>query len=154
MLTPDLQPYWQHYLDTLPVENRPIKVDAWGFGDSPQMADELGALVVAGVKTATAGLLWDYEAENEALPTVGDYSIILNGANQPLCIIRITEVLVTPYNRVDERQAYDEGEGDRTLAYWREVHWKFFSRSCDAIGRNPDETMPVVCMHFVRVFTH
>lgn len=41
-----------------------------------------------------------------------------------------------------------EGEGDGSLAYRREVHWVFFTRECQRIGRVPVETMPMVCTVF------
>lgn len=41
-----------------------------------------------------------------------------------------------------------EGEGDGSLAYWRESHWAFFSRECARIGREPAPDMPVVCAEF------
>ena len=46
-----------------------LRPPAWAFGATPEQADELLALLLSGIKTATAGALWDYEAEGEALPT-------------------------------------------------------------------------------------
>jgi uncharacterized protein YhfF len=145
-----LKAYWQQYLTTLPDDHphRTAPYTAWGFGDGAAMADELGGLVKAGTKTATASLVWEYEHDNEALPEVGDLSVILDGRDVPLCIIETTELTVMPFNEVPAGFAYDEGEGDRSLAYWREGHWRFFVRSCDRIGREPSETMPVLCERF------
>jgi uncharacterized protein YhfF len=42
--------------------------EAWSFGGTPEQADALLALVLAGTKTATAGALWDYEVNEEPLP--------------------------------------------------------------------------------------
>lgn len=44
------------------------------------------------------------------------------------------------------------GEGDGTLRYWRDVHWQYFSRECQRIGREPSMRMPVVCEQFRVVF--
>ena len=148
--TPAVKQFWQRYLEsqpdqpTLPAEPAGV----WGFGDSPAMADELGALVRQGVKTATCSLLWEYEADGEVIPQVGEQNIILDGAGQPLCVIETTEIEIKPYNEVDAQFAYDEGEGDRSLAYWRDAHWHFFSRSCERIKRPISETMPLVCERF------
>lgn len=103
--------------------------DAFGFGDSPAMADELGGLVLHGPKRATAGLLAAYEAEGEPLPVAGAFSVVLDGQGRPLGVIRTTEVTVTPLGEVDAAFAWDEGEGDRSLASWRQAHDDFFSRS-------------------------
>ena len=62
------------------------------------------------------------------------------------------ELSATP-DEVDEVFAYDEGEGDRSLVYWRTVHWEAFSRTCAAIGRKPAETMPLICERFRVVFS-
>jgi uncharacterized protein YhfF len=143
--------FWQSYLDSLPEDDptrgRPIP-PAWGFGDGPQLADELGRLVYEGTKTATCSSLWEMEHDREPIPQPGDLSIILDGRGDPLCIIETTEVEIRPFNAVDASFAHDEGEGDRSLAYWRAAHWRFFSRSLKAIGRAPDETMPLVCERF------
>lgn len=121
--------------------------DAWGFGDSPEMADELGALVASGVKTATCSALWAYEAD-EALPELGELSIVLNGAGEPLCLIKTTEIVIKPYNEVDASFAFEEGEGDRTLAYWREAHKRFFTRAFKDSEYDFTEDMPLVCERF------
>lgn len=150
---PAIKAYWQAFLASLPEGVQPPETyQAWGFGDSPEMADALGSLVIAGIKTATASLVWAYEAEDEPFPEIGDYSIILDGQGRPLCIIQITRVYVSPFNEVDDEQAYLEGEGDRSLAYWQEVHWTFFGRECMQIGREPSREMPVLCERFELVY--
>ena len=49
------QAYWDEFLATLPADSpyRDKTYDPDGFGDSPEMADELGVLVLSGIKTAT-----------------------------------------------------------------------------------------------------
>lgn len=137
--------FWERSRGERPAEPVP---DAWAFGDGPEMADRLGALVVDGVKTATSGALWEYEHTGEALPAVGDLSIVLDGRGAPLCLIEITEVHVLAFDQVPADIAHDEGEGDRSLASWREAHWAFFSRSLPRIGREPSMDMPLVCERF------
>lgn len=143
--------FWQSYLDSLPDDD-PARSrsmpPAWGFGDGPEMAEELGELVVRGIKTATCSSLWEMDQDGEPIPQAGDLSIILNGRGNPICIIETTEVEVKPFDAVDAGFAYDEGEGDRSLATWRAVHWRFFSRTLKADGRAPDPAMPVVCERF------
>jgi uncharacterized protein YhfF len=151
---PAHEAFWQAYLAALPPDAvRPAqRPAAWYFCDNEADANELGALVVAGTKTATASLLWVYEAEGEPVPQVGELSLITDWDGAPLCLIETTEIMVRPFDAVEPQFACDEGEGDRTLAYWREVHWRFFSRECATIGRTPDETMPVVCERFRVVY--
>jgi uncharacterized protein YhfF len=141
---------WRAYLSTLPAGSplRDQGCEAWSFGDGPEMADRLGGLVLAGRKTATCSALWELEAEGEPVPRPGEVSIVLDGTGEPLCIIETTEVEVRRFDEVDEAFARDEGEGDRSLAYWREAHRGFFSRTLPGIGRRFSEDMPLVCERF------
>jgi uncharacterized protein YhfF len=145
-----IEAYWSSFLETLPADSpvRDERYVAEAWGDSPRLADELGALILAGTKTATCSALWEYEAEGAALPEVGSKTIVLDGNNSPLCIVETTEVAVRPYDEVDARFAYEEGEGDRSLEYWRDAHWRFFSRTLPSIGREPTMNMPLVCERF------
>jgi uncharacterized protein YhfF len=154
-LAPRYQAYLQQYLDTLPADapQRQAPVLAEAFGDSPGLADELGGLIAAGTKTATCGALWGYEAEGTPVTEVGLLTIVLAGDGEPLGIIETTEVRITPFNQVDEQFAYDEGEGDRTLAYWRSAHTAFFGRVLPKeYGLEPAEDMPLVCERFRLVY--
>lgn len=146
----DPESYWQNFLAAQPADSpyRSRPYVAEGFGDSPQMAEELGALIASGVKTATCSALWEWQAEGNPIPEVGLTSIILNGAGEPICIIETIEVNVRRYDEVDADFARAEGEGDISLGYWREAHKKFFSRVLPKFGREFSEDMPLVCERF------
>ncbi len=90
-------------------------VSAWSFGDNPGLADELLELVLTGKKTGTATLVIELEREEEKMPEIGDYNIILDGRRKPSAIIRTKSVKIKPFNEVEEIFAYSEGEDDRTL---------------------------------------
>jgi uncharacterized protein YhfF len=154
MTVSTIETYWTDFLATQPPDSsyhgRTYIAEA--FGDHPQLADELGALIVNGVKTGTCSALWEWEAEGNPIPEVGLISITLNGAGEPICIIETTEVTQRRFNEVDEEFAYSEGEGDRTLQYWREAHTRFFSRVLAKIGRNFSEDMPLICERFKVIY--
>lgn len=122
--------------------------DAWAFGDNKEMANEFAELVLAGTKTATASSFLLYELENEPLPYEGLYNIILDGDDHTVAVVQTTDVKVIPFDEVTEEFAYLEGEGDRTLAYWRRVHEDFFKREFAGIGAVLHEQTPVVCEKF------
>ena len=123
--------------------------EAWAFGDDP---DTLAELVRTGVKTATASAYPFYELEGEELPKAGEYSVILDTKDEAVCIIRTTKVYVTPYRDVTAEQAWKEGEGDRSLDYWRKVHEAFFRKELEAVGLAFAEDMGVVCEEFEVVY--
>jgi uncharacterized protein YhfF len=115
----------------------------WAFGDSPELADELLALVLIGKKTATCAALWQYEEEAWPIPKPGDRWIVLDGAKAPRCVIETTEIKTQRFDQVDAQFAHDEGEGDQSYAYWREAHEDYFTRQGPFA---PD--MMVVCERF------
>ena len=73
---------------------------------------------------------------------------MIDHRGEPALVTRLTQVAVLPYGEVTAEYAAIEGEGDGSLAYWREAHWAFFSRECRRIGREPAQHMPVVCCVF------
>lgn len=119
----------------------------WAFGDNPELADELLALVLNGRKRATCSSLVSCQAD--IMPTVGDVSVILDGRGRPTCVIRTTEVRIVAFDQVDEDFMRAEGEGDLSAQYWREGHQTYFER--EGVFA-PD--MPLVCERFelVEVF--
>ena len=123
--------------------------DDWAFGGAP---DALAELVLNGIKTATASAYPLYEQEQEPLPKAGDYSVILNTKGEAVCIIRTTKVYVVPFREVSADHAFREGEDDRSLESWRELHRDFFTREMNDEGLSFDEDMPVVCEEFMRVY--
>ncbi len=101
----------------------------FSFGDSPKMADELLALVLAGTKTATCGALRDFPEGSVVRPQIGRRDVVLDGRGRRAAVIETVEVTVCRFDEVDESFAFDEGEGSRTLAGWREGHRAYFERN-------------------------
>lgn len=99
------------------------QLESFSFGDSPALADELAALVLAGTKTATC-----WAASDGASTQVGKRMVVLSGSGQPLAVIETVELIQRRFVDVDPGFAYDEGEGDRSLAYWRQAHRRYFTR--------------------------
>lgn len=150
----NIERYWRAYLATL-SNTSPLSDEQYvaeQFGDSAELADELGALIVSGVKTATCSAVWEWEAEGRPLPVVGLKTIVLDGSDTPLCIIETTAVRILPFNEVDAVLAKEEGEGDLSLEYWREVHSRYFSRVLPKIGREASPDMPLVCERFRLIY--
>ena len=135
-----IEEFWTRFVAATGIDGT---YEAWAFGDPslPEMGTKLALLVRDGPKRATAGLAAEYEVENEAIPIPGSLSVILDGGGSPVCVIRTKEVEIRRFGDVDERFAWDEGEGDRTLAWWREAHQRFFERQGTPID---DDTLMVL----------
>lgn len=147
--------FWQSYVDTLSADH-PHRaqgyVSTYSFGDNKPLQDELLALVLAGTKTATSGTVAGFEAEGEAIPSVGDLNIILDGDGEPACIVETTAIEIVPFNAVRAEFAYEEGEDDRSLANWRDNHERFWKRVLPELGLTFDPEMMVVCERFKLVY--
>lgn len=113
----------------------------FSFGDSPTLADELLALVLAGKKTATCGALRDFGAGHEPMPQASRRDVVLNGAGQPACVIETLSVQTKKFDDIDPSFTDREGEGD--YAAWRAGHEAYFARNG---GFSPD--MDIVCETF------
>jgi uncharacterized protein YhfF len=138
-------------------ENRPVAAEAivpekyrqlrsFAFGDNPALADKLLDLVMKGIKTATCST---EDEPNTSTP--GEQWIVCDGRGAPRCVIETIEVTYRRFPEVDATFASEEGEGDRSLAYWREAHRRYFSRQ----GKFSEDMM-LMCERFrlVEVFVH
>lgn len=123
--SPSIEAFWAEFATATGVE---APYDAWAFGGDamPDLATELALLVRDGPKRATTSLVSSFDDGDEPFPRVGVYTVILDGAGEPVCIIRTTQVGTARFGDVDEAFAWDEGEGDRTLEDWRRSHIWFF----------------------------
>ena len=118
------------------------------FGDSPQLADELLALVLDGTKRATSSHVAEYVDEGEPLPRIGVHWIACDGTGAPKAILRTTELRLGTFADADEAFAFDEGEDDRTLASWQREHRKFWERTAAARGGTWSEEDELVFERF------
>jgi uncharacterized protein YhfF len=108
-------------------------LETFSFGDNPDLANRLLELVLSETKRATC---W---AESQGLLSaeVGKMMVALDGQRVPKAILKTVELTKRRFDEVDEAFAYDEGEGDRSLQYWREAHILYFTR----LGRYAPDMM-------------
>ncbi|MFF0208128.1 ASCH domain-containing protein [Streptomyces althioticus] len=117
------------------------------------LRDRLVAAVLDGSKTATTGLVAEYEHAGEPLPEAGDRSVLVDSEDRPVAVLEVTGVRVVPLARVDTAHAVDEGEGYAGVAEWRAGHERFWGGAAmrAALG-DPDfavdDTTPVVLERF------
>jgi uncharacterized protein YhfF len=100
-------------------------LETFSFGDSPELADGLANLVLAGIKTATC---WPIGEGQKTC--VGKQMVMLDGRGRPRAIIETVELTRRRFDRVDSGFAFDEGEADRSLDHWRAAHTRYFTRLC------------------------
>lgn len=127
-----------------------LRPPAFAFGDGPEMSDRLAKLVLDGEKSATSAWLASYEAEGIDIPEVGDLSIMCDGADRPLALLRTADVRKIPFADVGPEIAQAEGEG--TFDEWKAEHRDFFARECAALGIEFDPEGEVVVEFFEVVY--
>jgi uncharacterized protein YhfF len=113
-------------------------LETFSFGDSPELADELGALVLEGRKTATC-----WPVSQGELTTLGKRMVMLDGSGRPRAVLETVELTQRCFSEVDAAFAHDEGEGERTLEWWRNAHRNYFGRRGEF-----SEDMTLYCERF------
>lgn len=121
---------------------------SWCFCDNKKDANECAELVVKKIKQATCSSLTWFEKENEKLPEKGDLDIITTWNGEAIAIIETTEVEQITYKNISKEFAKAEGEGDKSLEYWKKVHWAFFTRELTQYGELPSEDMLLITQKF------
>ena len=147
MTGPRAAAYWRDYCRRagLPAAT---PFQSWHFGDSPELAHELAELVLHGPKRATAGLADTAERDPQAAPVADGYSVVTEFDGTPRAVIRSVWTDRRAVREVDAAFAWDEGEGDRSLADWMDGHRRFFGRECAGLGIEFGDHLPVVLERF------
>ena len=146
-----IQNFWRAFCAENPEINPDEPYEVWFFHHRREPSKKLAELVLSGKKRATASLMED-ESDTGAGGTVGGYSVVTDFDGNPQCVIQTTEARRLPFGEVDEQFAFDEGEGDQTLEYWRRAHRKFFIECCRDLGIEFDESMMISCKRFKVLF--
>ena len=146
-VSPAVAAFWRAYCAHAGVDPAtPLQV--WHFGASAEMAHELADLVVNGPKRATASLADTNARFPHNAPVPGGYSVVTEFDGTPRAVIRTTWLDTRPLEDTDRMFAWDEGEGDRTLADWLDGHRAYFKRECESLGIAFHDRIPVVLERF------
>lgn len=148
------QVFLDRYLATLSEAQRQAvpQVSAEYFCADEYNANECARLVNMGKKTATCSLKQGWDIDNEPLPQVGALTVVLDWQENPVCVIKTTDVSICPFNEVSREFAEAEGEGDGTYEWWRQAHIEFFTQYAQSVGAIFNEASPLVLERFKKVF--
>ncbi|MCB4808886.1 ASCH domain-containing protein [Tamlana sp. 62-3] len=149
-----VQTLWNNFIKANPEYKNYNRPEAWYFCDNQSDANDCANLVVKGVKQATSTSLWWFKTNNYALPKVNDLNIITTWGGEAKAIIKTIKVEQVPFNKITANYAKIEGEGDKSLKYWQDVHWAYYAREMAVKGEQPSPNMIIICEQFKTVFTH
>ena len=96
------------------------------FGFPGPLRDELVAAILSGAKTATTGVLADYEHCGDPMPRIGERSAVIDSEGRRIAVIETTGARIAPMSEVDDRFAVAEGEGYDDVAGWLAAHESFW----------------------------
>ena len=133
------------------VKHQDILVDH--FCADEENANLCAELILRGIKTATCSMKYWYESGLEVMPKVGDLQVVTDWYGNPTSVIEIIDVTQCRFSEVTAEFAELEGEGDKSLTWWRKAHWNFFSLECEEQGIHPSEDMLLVLEKFKVVFS-
>ena len=153
-MKPHHQLFLEQYLSQLTAEQRsqiPQTIAEYFCADEYN-ANQCAKLIEQGIKTASCSLKQGYEIEDEPLPQVGRLTVILDWQENPVCIVKLTQVDVCPFDQVTPEFAYAEGEGDRSYQWWHDAHVKFFTQYAQQIGAEFDTSADLVLERFEKVY--
>ena len=147
----NLDEYWQKFITekNLPPETKcagDLFFETKGF-----VGDELTALVISGQKTAFFSSYATFAIDQEPLPVSGELYIVVDRAQQPVCVIELESVNVLPFNEVTWEMAKKEGE-DETLETWREKHQEYLEDEGAVLGFEFSPDIKLVYQSFKMIY--
>ena len=129
----NLDEYWNKFLTetNLPEDTKcagDLNFEAKGF-----ICDELTSLVLSGQKTAFFSSYATFTIDQEPLPVSGELYILLDRAENPVCVIELQSVNIIPFNEVTWEMAKLEGE-DQNLGEWKQKHQEYLEDEGAVLG--------------------
>ena len=119
----------------------PVKI-----GSTRAEADRGAQLVLSGVKTATSSAAWHY-ADGD-IPFVGALSALIDGDGRPLAILETKRIAVTAFGDIGKAFAFDYGEGDRSLDWFRSHIGAWYRLDSASHGAEFDDKTELICEWF------
>ena len=149
----NLNAYWGMFRRENPLYEGVELPPSFYFCDNKEDADECARLVSRGIKQATTHALQWFDLHGENLPIIGDLAVVTDWSKRPVAVIRTKRVEIVKFRDISAEYAFIEGEGDKSLAYWKRVHWAFFMRELAPHGLKPTLEMELVCEYFETIWS-
>lgn len=147
---------WALYVEGLLGGWQPptTQLAVWHFANEPRLASRLAHCVIKGIKRATASWVAHDRHEGWVPLPPGAVSIVTDGFGIPLCALETMQVDRVRFGDVTPAFAAAEGEGDSSLADWREAHQEYYDREAARIGIpfNDDSELELSHFRVLKVF--
>ena len=147
-----IEAFWNEFQDKNPEYRHIETPPSYYFCDNQKDADECAELVQEGIKQATTHSLSGLQINEEKLPAIGDLAIVTGWNGTPKAIIKTIKVEIVKFKDISSEYAFIEGEGDKSLGYWQEVHWAYYTRELSKHNLKPTIDMELVCEYFETIW--
>ena len=144
--------YWKEFQLQNPKYKNTNEPQSFYFCDNKKDADDCAELVIKKIKQATSTSVWWFEKNKEEIPKIGDLAIVTDWNNEPKAIIITKKVEIVKFKNITPEYAFIEGEGNKTLEYWKNVHWMYYSNEMKKYNEKPNEEMKIVCEYFETIW--
>lgn len=101
------------------------------FGNTIEMANELGALVMKGQKIATSSLVQLNDYYNRKSSQVGDCYVLMNGTQECLGFLQVVQTETRIFS--DITQQFAEEEWDESFENWLTIHQAYYQHQLTLI---------------------
>ena len=146
--TPEVEVFWRRVCEQHAITASDYHARTFGDPRYAEYGDHVTQLAIDQVKRATAHLAMDFELNKVPRRETGDYWVILWESFKPACVLEIVNVAVRPFRDVDDAFAAREGEGDGSLAFWKQCHEDYFKLQLADWDKPWSEDLSVVLESF------
>lgn len=144
--------FWKEFQQEMPDYSGVETPPSYYFCDNEKDANECAELVRISIKQATTHSLKGLQIQEEKLPAIGDIAIVTDWHGIPKAIIKTVKVEIIKFKDITPEYAFIEGEGDRSLTHWQNVHWDYYTRELSDHSLKPSEDMELVCEYFETIW--
>src|SRR5690606_23819413 len=149
----EIKAYWCEFQGKHPAYQHVETPQSYHFCDNEKDADECADLVRNRIKRATTHSFSWLQINNEKLPVKGDLAIVTDWNGNPVAVTKTTKVEIVQFKDITPEYAFIEGEGDKSLDYWKEVHWAYYTRELSEYKLKPTLDMELVCEYFETIWS-
>ena len=160
--SPEIDAFWKNACTALNIDEEsrhyalPFAECDETQGEVVETINSIGELAVKSLKRGTCHQAIQFEMDDVAMRSVGDYWIVVKVDGTPVCVVKIIGINIVPFNQVGPEFAASEGP-ERGLIpsheNWSYAHRRYFIKQCECWGVPWREDNPVVCESFITVYS-
>ena len=139
-----IKKYFEKYVN----DDNPVLYDYFSFEGDKKTSDYYLSLILEEKKKVMITPLYAYTEEENDMPILNSYSVIMDWEGYPRCIIKTTKVSIIPFNNITKEIVDLEGE-NTTLEEWKASNEKYYKEDAIEYGYSFSSDMELCVEEFV-----